>query len=156
MSGAQRGAILAAPILAVLTLRSLISAHGTYDGRIVPFIRTRQRYYQYFYKNHDYYAGLFGAPFGAWGVGTYIDMAAYSSPAASKGQAPVPVWCLLSGRSEEGDPSPRCCVAEDCLQRGHRQRHAVVSALRTDSYLPLLQVRPAAGCREGSPCARCI
>lgn len=27
--------------------------------------------------------------------------------------------------------------------RGYRQRHAVVSALRTDSYLPLLQVTPA-------------
>ena len=37
------------------------------------------------------------------------------------------------------DPSPRCCTGEDCLQRSRRQ-HAVVTALRTENYLPLLLV----------------
>ena len=44
-----------------------------------------------------------------------------------------------AGRRDEVDPSPRCCTGEDCLQRS-RRRHAVVTALRTDNYLPLLLV----------------
>ncbi len=45
-----------------------------------------------------------------------------------------------AGRRVEADPSPRCCTGEDCLQRS-RGRHAVITALRTDNYLPLLLVR---------------
>ncbi len=46
---------------------------------------------------------------------------------------------FCAGRRDEVDPSPRCCTGEDCLQRS-RGRHAVVTALRTDNYLPLLLV----------------
>lgn len=43
------------------------------------------------------------------------------------------------GRSQEMAASPKCCYAEDCIQhsRGH---HAVVTTLRSDAYLPLVEV----------------
>ena len=56
---------------------------------------------------------------------------------------PDPDVRLHVGRRDEVDPSPRCCTGHDCLQRS-RGRHAVITALRTDNYLPLLLVSTSA------------
>ncbi|KAK9813758.1 hypothetical protein WJX73_007760 [Symbiochloris irregularis] len=44
----------------------------------------------------------------------------------------------LEGRREDSDPAPRCCSGEGCLT-DKPGRHAVITALRSDSYLPLLK-----------------
>ena len=46
-----------------------------------------------------------------------------------------------AGRKESTDPCPRCCLAESCTQQD-RGRYTVLTTLRTDKYLPLLQVSP--------------
>lgn len=44
-----------------------------------------------------------------------------------------------AGRTDVSDPSPKCCIAEDCLAND-QGRHAVITSLRTNKYLPLVQV----------------
>lgn len=44
-----------------------------------------------------------------------------------------------AGRKEATDPSPRCCVAEECIQKD-KGRYTILTTLRTDKYLPLLEV----------------
>lgn len=43
-----------------------------------------------------------------------------------------------AGRKDSTDPSPRCCLAESCTV-ADRGRYTVLTTLRTDKYLPLLQ-----------------
>ena len=42
------------------------------------------------------------------------------------------------GRIDYEHPSPRCCVDSECLA-GDKGKYAVLTTLRTDKYLPLLQ-----------------
>jgi hypothetical protein len=44
----------------------------------------------------------------------------------------------LEGRVDTDFPSPRCCEDEECLKRD-KGRHAVLTTLRSDDYLPLLE-----------------
>lgn len=44
-----------------------------------------------------------------------------------------------AGRKESTDPCPRCCLAEECIQKD-KGRYTILTTLRTDKYLPLLQV----------------
>ena len=44
----------------------------------------------------------------------------------------------LQGRIDKDFPSPRCCVDEECLSKS-KGRHAVLTTLRSDNYLPLLE-----------------
>ena len=125
----------------VVALHALTVAHDTYDGRIVPYFRSRQLYYERYYKRHGHYAGR--------GQGCRLTDAT-ELPHAPDGPGPDSdnsgAGCSCpTARAEETDPSPRCCIAEDCLAAGHRRRHAVVSALRTDAYLPMLQARANQG-----------
>lgn len=47
------------------------------------------------------------------------------------------------GRLHDKAASPKCCYAEDCIQHD-RNRYAVVTTLRNDAYLPLVEVH---GCQ---------
>ena len=44
-----------------------------------------------------------------------------------------------AGRKESTDPSPRCCLAEECTRKD-KGRYTILTTLRTDKYLPLLEV----------------
>lgn len=44
-----------------------------------------------------------------------------------------------AGRTDASNPSPRCCSADSCTQND-RGRYTILTTLRTDKYLPLLQV----------------
>ncbi len=44
----------------------------------------------------------------------------------------------LQGRQDIDFPSPRCCEDEECLKKD-RGNHAVLTTLRSDDYLPLLE-----------------
>lgn len=43
-----------------------------------------------------------------------------------------------AGRRELADPSPRCCIAETCVRKD-KGRYTILTTLRTDKYLPLLE-----------------
>jgi len=45
----------------------------------------------------------------------------------------------LLGRKASDFPLKRCCEADGCLVQGRQPRHAVITYIRTDAYLPLLQ-----------------
>jgi hypothetical protein len=45
---------------------------------------------------------------------------------------------IARGRHDEEFPSPRCCVDEECLKNDNGN-YAVLTTLRTDTYLPLVQ-----------------
>lgn len=51
----------------------------------------------------------------------------------------------MLGRRQLDFPVKRCCESETCLC-ANKQRHALVTYIRTDAYLPLLKVRGAALC----------
>ena len=57
MSAEHCGAALAVALFCGIALHALITSHDTYDGRIVPYFRSRQLYYERFYKRHEYYSG---------------------------------------------------------------------------------------------------
>lgn len=44
----------------------------------------------------------------------------------------------LQGRIDQDFPSPRCCVDHDCLVQD-KGRYAILTTLRSDDYLPLLE-----------------
>ena len=46
----------------------------------------------------------------------------------------------LLGRRDEEFPVERCCQGAACLPAGQAGRHAVLTYIRTDAYVPLLKV----------------
>ena len=65
-------------------------------------------------------------------------MLSYARETVCESPATPALMAKLEGRIDTDFPSPRCCEDEECLKRD-RGKHAVLTTLRSDDYLPLLE-----------------
>lgn len=72
------------------------------------------------------------------GMGIFTDF--YVSLGEVVCSAPVTLTSetITRGRHDQEFPSPRCCVDDECL-KNDRGNYAVLTTLRTDTYLPLVE-----------------
>ena len=68
----------------------------------------------------------------------WIALLSYTREAVCESPSTPALKARLEGRIDTDFPSPRCCEDEECL-KVNRGRHAILTTLRSDAYLPLLE-----------------